>query len=100
VNFIQNFALVGTFWEGFLIDAFFAGAFNQIADFEIIFVFEYFFWHNYIFQYVKILMRSRTNRFRLAGIQKNLPFTITLAGSQVKMHSDISNCATDFSIKY
>jgi len=62
VNFIQYRALVGTFWEGFLIDAFFAGAFHQIADFEIIFIFENFFCHCISRQYGKMDFCSRLNR--------------------------------------
>ena len=50
VDFIQHLALIGTFWESLLVDTFFAGAFHQIADFEIIFVFECFFWHLDMFQ--------------------------------------------------
>jgi hypothetical protein len=45
MDFIQHFALIGTPGKGFLMDAFFAGALNQIADFEIVFVFENFFGH-------------------------------------------------------
>ncbi len=54
VDLIQHLALIGTLWEGLLVDAFFAGAFHQIADFEIVFKFKYFFWHYSIFQQVKI----------------------------------------------
>jgi len=50
VDFIQYLALIGTFGKSLLVDAFFAGAFDQVADFEIVFEFEYFFWHFEMFQ--------------------------------------------------
>jgi hypothetical protein len=43
VNFIQKIAMIGTLGEGFLPDTFFAGALNQVSDFEIVFEFEIFF---------------------------------------------------------
>jgi len=45
VDLIQRFAPIGTLWQGLLINAFFARAFDQIADFEIVFKFENFFCH-------------------------------------------------------
>jgi hypothetical protein len=54
MDLIQHFALIGTLWKGLLVDAFFAGTFNQIADFEIVFKFERFFWHgNSLIQYAQ-----------------------------------------------
>jgi len=43
VDFIQHLALIGALGKGLLVDAFFAGAFYQIANFEIVFKFKYFF---------------------------------------------------------
>ena len=60
VDFIQYLALVGTLGEGLLIDTFFAGAFDQIADFEVVFKFEYFFCH---FIYISVCC-----------VQKSMPF--------------------------
>jgi hypothetical protein len=37
--------MIGTLREGFFQDAFFAWAFDQVSDFEIVFEFEFFFWH-------------------------------------------------------
>jgi hypothetical protein len=37
--------MIGALGEGFLLNAFFAGALNQVSDFEIVFEFEFFFWH-------------------------------------------------------
>jgi len=37
--------MIGAFGEGFLPDAFFAGALNQVSDFEIVFKFKIFFCH-------------------------------------------------------
>jgi hypothetical protein len=54
VDFIQYLALIGTLWESLLVDAFFAGAFHQITDFEIVFKFKRFFCHYNVFQRVKI----------------------------------------------
>jgi hypothetical protein len=54
VDFIQYLALIGTLWESLLVDAFFAGAFDQITDFEIVFKFKRFFCHYNVFQRVKI----------------------------------------------
>jgi len=54
VDFIQHLALIGTLGKGLLVDAFFAGAFDQIADFEIVFKFKRFFCHYNVFQRVKI----------------------------------------------
>ena len=38
--------MIGTFGEDLLVDAFFAGTFHQIADIEIVFIFENFFCHS------------------------------------------------------
>jgi len=54
VDFIQHRALIGTFWKCLLVDAFFAGAFDEIADFEIVFKFEYFFCH-FFYKYISML---------------------------------------------
>jgi len=70
VDFIQHFALVGTLGEGLLIDTFFAGAFDQIADFEIVFKFEYFFCHFFICQYVGRKYQCRFNCRSLTGLQR------------------------------
>jgi len=45
VNFIQYFTFGAAFREGLSVDAFFAGTFDQIPDFEIIFIFKSFFCH-------------------------------------------------------
>jgi len=45
MDFFQKIAMVGTLWEGFLPDTFFAGALNKITDFEIVFKFKIFFCH-------------------------------------------------------
>jgi len=45
VNFIQKIAMIGALGEGFLPDAFFTRALNQVSDFEIIFEFKFFFGH-------------------------------------------------------
>jgi hypothetical protein len=45
VDFIQNFAAVGAFRKDFLVDTCFAGASNQISDFEIVFIFKRFCCH-------------------------------------------------------
>jgi len=37
--------MIGALGEGFLLDTFFAGALNQVSNFEIVFEFEFFFWH-------------------------------------------------------
>jgi len=70
VDFIQYLALVGTLGEGLLIDTFFAGAFDQIADFEIVFKFKCFFCH---FIYISVCCgkyQYRSNCHRLAGLQR------------------------------
>jgi hypothetical protein len=45
VDLVQHLAVIGTLGEGLLVDAFFAGAFDQIADFEIVFKFKWLFGH-------------------------------------------------------
>jgi hypothetical protein len=45
LDLIQQFAFGTALWQGFLVDAFFAGTFYQIADLEIVFIFEPFFCH-------------------------------------------------------
>jgi hypothetical protein len=62
MDFIQHFALIGTLREDLLVDAFFAGTFNQIADFEIVFKFERFFCHGNSLQGVMIDCRLRQHR--------------------------------------
>jgi hypothetical protein len=45
VDFIEQFTFGAAFREGCPVDALFAGAFYQIPDFEIVFIFETFFCH-------------------------------------------------------
>jgi len=45
VDLVQYLAVIGTLGEGLLVDAFFAGTFDQIADFEIVFKFKRFLCH-------------------------------------------------------
>jgi hypothetical protein len=45
VDLIQQFTFGAALRKGFSADALFAGAFYQIADFEIVFIFEPFFCH-------------------------------------------------------
>jgi len=45
VNFIQKITMIGALGESFLQNAFFAGALNEVSDFEIVFKFKIFFWH-------------------------------------------------------
>jgi len=37
--------MIGALGESFLQNAFFAGALNEVSDFEIVFKFKFFFWH-------------------------------------------------------
>ena len=46
MDFVQHFTLIGTLGENLAVDALLAGAFHQIADFEIVFKFEGFFGHD------------------------------------------------------
>jgi hypothetical protein len=48
VNFIQQVALGGAFGQGLFQDTGFAGAFYQISDFKIVFIFKIFLNHIYI----------------------------------------------------
>jgi len=45
VDLIQQLALIGTLGKGLLVDTFFAGAFYQVTDFKIVFIFKHFFCH-------------------------------------------------------
>jgi hypothetical protein len=45
MDLVQLFAFVAALWEGIFAETFFAGAFDQVADFEVVFVFENFFGH-------------------------------------------------------
>ena len=54
MDFIQYFTVIGTLWESLLVNAFFAGAFDQITDFEIVFKFKRFFCHCISRKYIKI----------------------------------------------
>jgi len=54
VDFIQHLAVIGTLGESLLVDAFFAGAFHQIADFKIVFKFKGLFCHCISHQYIKL----------------------------------------------
>jgi hypothetical protein len=45
MDLVQYFALIRTLGEGLLVDALLAGAFHQIADFEVVFEFKWFFRH-------------------------------------------------------
>jgi hypothetical protein len=45
MDLIQLFAFGTALRQGFLADALFAWTFYQISDFEIVFIFETFFWH-------------------------------------------------------
>jgi hypothetical protein len=45
VDPIQQIAMLGTFREVFLLEAFFAGTFDKVSDFEIIFEIIFFFGH-------------------------------------------------------
>jgi hypothetical protein len=47
VNPVQQIAMLGTFGEVFLLEAFFAGTFNKVSDFEIIFEIIFFFGHGW-----------------------------------------------------
>ena len=53
MDFVQHLASIGTLGKGLVVDAFFAGAFHQIADFEVIFKFEWFFRH-YVAAYMML----------------------------------------------
>ena len=54
VDFIQYLALIGTLRKNLVVDTVFAGAFHQVADFKIVFVFECFFLHLDMFKQVEI----------------------------------------------
>jgi len=45
MDLIQLFAFVAALGEGIFAETFFAGAFDQVADFEVVFVFEFFWGH-------------------------------------------------------
>jgi len=45
MDLVQLLAFVTALGKGLFAETFFAGAFNQVADFEVVFVFESFFWH-------------------------------------------------------
>ena len=47
MNLIQQIAMLGTFREVFLLEAFFAGTLNKISDFEIIFEIIFFIGHGW-----------------------------------------------------
>jgi len=47
VNLIQQIAMLGTFGEVFLLEAFFAGTLNKVSDFEIVFKIIFFFGHGW-----------------------------------------------------
>jgi hypothetical protein len=47
MDFIQKVAVIGALWEYLFLNAILAGAFHEVADFEIISVFELFFCHQF-----------------------------------------------------
>jgi hypothetical protein len=73
VDFIQHLALIGTLWKDLLVDAFFAGAFHQIADFEIVFKFKSFFCHANSRRYANRSYCSSLSCSPLSGICKRTP---------------------------
>jgi hypothetical protein len=45
MDFVKYLALIRAFGKRFLVNAGLAGAFHQISDFKIVFIFKYFFYH-------------------------------------------------------
>jgi len=47
VDLIQQIAMLGTFGEVFLLEAFFAGTLDKVSDFKIVFKIIFFFGHGW-----------------------------------------------------
>ncbi len=47
MNLIQQIAMLGTFGEVFLLEAFFAGTLDKVSDFKVVFKIIFFFGHRW-----------------------------------------------------